>query len=349
VKEVLVSKPAEHRNPILNVFGVPGPIGGASTKIRDLLRMLGCDYSIRVFVRDPGFLKDQGMRKFLREINVPIFLWNDFSGCRGEIALGICEGGFFCTGLARRLKESGLHVVWSNEMMWEFSGETQAVKEGLIDRVLFLSEIQRQSFTPLYDNVDQVIIRNHITPKDFPYMERSNPTFTIGRLSRPDPVKFPMDFPVFYEELRLDDVKFRIQAWDSEMEKKFSWHRFDSRWEFLKPNKIPAAKFLQSLDLFLYPLGHQFVESWGRVVAEAMLTGCVPVVPSGHQFHNIFRHGEHGFICNNFDEYREVVHELHDHASLRREMGRKAADYARYELFDHEKHKQMWIDALTFD
>ena len=31
------------------------------------------------------------------------------------------------------------------------------------------------------------------------------------------------------------------------------------------------------LDLFVYPLGHQFIESWGRVVAEAMLTGCVPI------------------------------------------------------------------------
>ena len=265
------------------------------------------------------------------------------------VALGVCELDFFSSGTARRIKDAGLKLVWSNEMMWEFKGEAEAVKEGLVDRVLFLSEIQQEAFAHIYKGVDQVLIRNHITPEDFPYTERSNETFTMGRLSRPDPVKFPMDFPVFYEELGLDDVKFRIQAWSKEMEKKFSWHRFDSRWEFFKPNKIPAAKFLQSLDLFLYPLGHQFVESWGRVVAEAMLTGCVPVVPSGHQFHNIFRHGEHGFICNNFDEYREVVHELHDHGSLRREMGRRAADYARHELFDHEKHKQMWIDALTFN
>ncbi|MFN0067675.1 MAG: glycosyltransferase [Limisphaerales bacterium] len=242
-----------------------------------------------------------------------------------------------------------MRLVWSNEMMWEFKGEAEAVKAGLIDRVLFVSEQQRVAFAEIYQDVDCRVIPNYITPADFPYHEPSNPTFTLGRLSRPDPVKFPMDFPVFYEELGLDDVKFRVQAWGPELEKKFHWHRFDARWERLPPNKIPAAKFLQSLDLFVYPLGHQCIESWGRVVAEAMLTGCVPVVPAGHQFHNIFRHGEHGFICRTFAEYRDAVHELHDHASLRREIGRRAADHARHELFDEEKHRQTWLEALMFD
>lgn len=336
-------------NSDLFVFGVPGPIGGASTKLRDIIRMLRTDFDITVVLGDTGYTKAREVTYFLEKEQVSYLLRKQFHTHSRGVALGVCEQDFFSSGTAVRVKEAGLKLVWSNEMMWEFEGEAEAVKEGLVDRVLFLSEIQQEAFAHIYKDVDQVIIRNHITPEDFPYTERSNPTFTMGRLSRPDPVKFPMDFPVFYEELGLDDVKFRIQAWNKDMEKKFSWHRFDSRWEFFKPNKIPAARFLQSLDLFLYPLGHEFVESWGRVVAEAMLTGCVPVVPSGHQFHNIFRHGEHGFICSDFDEYKAVVHELHDHASLRREMGRKAADYARYDLFDHKKHKQMWIDALTFD
>lgn len=335
--------------PILNIFGVPGLVGGASTKIRDLLRILRDRYRISFFIRDVAFLKDKSIVNFLEDIKVPMARWSDFTGHPGELALVICENEIFSSGMARRIKNAGLKLAWSNEMMWEFKGEAEAVKEGLIDRVLFVSELQRAAFAKLYHGTDCRVIPNYITPEDFTFVERSNSTFTIGRLSRPDPVKFPMDFPVFYEELGLNDVKFRVQAWSKELEKKFNWHRFDSRWELLPPNKIPAAKFLQSLDLFVYPLGHQFIESWGRVVAEAMLTGCVPIVPAGHQFHNIFRHGEHGFICKTFAEYRDAVHELHDHASLRREMGRKAADYARHELFDHEKHKQMWIDALTFN
>jgi len=333
----------------LFIFGVPGKLGGAATKIRDLMRMLFKDYDLSCMVASVGFQKDAEVKRFLDGLGIPCRLRNELPSASDGIALGICELDFFTSGTARRIKESGLKLVWSNEMMWEFKGEAEAVKDGLIDRVLFLSEIQQQAFAKLYEGVDQVIIRNHITPEDFPFVERSNPTFTIGRLSRPDPVKFPTNFPVFYEELGLDDVKFRVQAWNKEMEKKFSWHRFDARWELLPPNKIPAAKFLQSLDLFVYPLGHEFVESWGRVVAEAMLTGCVPIVPAGHQFHNVFRHGEHGFICKTFSDYQDAVLELHDHASLRREMGRKAADYARHDLFDHAKHKQMWIDALTFN
>ena len=311
--------------------------------------MLKPHFGINCVLGDERFLKDRETPRFLNSIGVQSILRRELPKKIDGIALGICELDFFSTCTARRIKEAGLKLVWSNEMMWEFKGEAEAVKEGLIDRVLFVSELQRAAFAKLYHGIDSRVIPNYITPEDFPFVERANSTFTIGRLSRPDPVKFPMDFPVFYEELGLDDVKFRVQAWSKELEKKFNWHRFDTRWELLPPNKIPAAKFLQSLDLFVYPLGHQFIESWGRVVAEAMLTGCVPIVPAGHQFHNIFRHGEHGFICKTFAEYRDAVHELHDHASLRREMGRKAADYARHELFDHEKHKRMWIDALTFN
>jgi hypothetical protein len=57
------------------------------------------------------------------------------------------------------------------------------------------------------------------------------------------------------------------------------------------------AEVSHSLDLFVYLLGHRIKESWGRAVVEGMLTGCVPVLPAGHQFHKLTAHRESGFIC----------------------------------------------------
>ena len=92
--------------------------------------------------------------------------------------------------------------------MWPFEGESEAAAAGLVDRVLFLSEIQQESFADMYKGVPQAIIRNYVYPGDFSYISRANQTFCIGRLSRPDPVKYPFDVPVFYEELSIKDVRY---------------------------------------------------------------------------------------------------------------------------------------------
>ncbi len=233
-------------------------------------------------------------------------------------------------------------------MMWEFKGEAEAVRRGLVDRVVFVSEVQRQAFAGLYAGVEQRLIPNYVAPDSFPYRERRNTTFTIGRLSRPDPVKYPMDFPVSYEELGLEDVRYRIQAWSEELRKKYAWHRFGPEWELLPASKIPTAEFLASLDLFVYPLGHQFVESWGRSTVEAMLTGCVPLVPRGHNFEHMMVHGESGFICGSFAEFKAVARELHHNRALREQIGRQAAHHARTVLCNEEEHRRMWLEALTF-
>jgi glycosyltransferase involved in cell wall biosynthesis len=192
------------------------------------------------------------------------------------------------------------------------------------------------------------LIPNYIAPENFACVERANATLTIGRLSRPDPVKYPADFPVFYEELGLKEVTYRVQAWSDELRKIYRWHTFGPEWELLAANKVPAERFLQSLDLFVYPLGHRVVESWGRSTVEAMLTGCVPLVPAGHHFHQLMEHEKSGFICSSFAEYKHYAQALYRDSQLRRQMGRQAAQHARSILCNRDLHQAMWIQALTF-
>src|SRR5207245_3183985 len=136
-------------------------------------------------------------------------------------ALAICEMNCFSSGTAREVRARGLKLVWSNEMMFPFKGEAEAVKEGLIDRVLFVSEFQASAFAEMYRGVPSFITGNYIDPDDYAWRERRNPVFTLGRLSRPDPMKYPLNFPAFYEGLGLKEARYRVMAWSPDGEKQY--------------------------------------------------------------------------------------------------------------------------------
>jgi len=294
---IISAPPSSNHLPKLYLVGIPGRIGGASTKILHLLRLLRNVFKTTVVLPDIRYLKDKHLREVLEPARIPYTLLKELPKQLEGVALGICERDFFTSGRARELKARGLKVVWSNEMMWPFTGEAEAAKEGLIDRVLFVSEFQAKAFEELYRGLPSFQTGNYIDPDDYVWRERANPIFTLGRLSRPDLNKYPLDFPVFYEELGLPEVRYGVMAWSQDLQKQYRWHRFGPQWELLSAQKESALKFLYSLDVFLYPLGHRIKESWGRAVVEAMLTGCVSVVPAGHQFHKLMVHGESGFIC----------------------------------------------------
>jgi hypothetical protein len=331
------------------IYGVPGYIGGAATKVNDLAELLiNNGIPVKFVLPEISWTRNEQVKSIARKRNIPLLTIANVDKNGGDVVVAICELGFFLSGAAAEFNRRGIRIVWSNDMMWEFKGEGEAVRQGLIDRVVFVSEVQRTAFAKLYNGVKQFLIPNYVAPERFPFRERQNPAFTIGRLSRPDPVKFSMDFPVFYEELNLEDVHYRVQAWSDELRKKYAWHRFGPEWDLLPAGKVAAPDFLSSLDLFVYPLGHQFVESWGRSTVEAMLTGCVPLVPKGHNFEHMLVHGESGFICGTFLEFKAVARELYHNRALRVQIGRRAAKHARTVLCNEEDHRNMWFEALTF-
>ena len=331
----------------LYIFGTPGDVGGAATKISHLIRLLHQSFEITVVPSHVSFRKDKKVQRQLKTLGAKYRMFNELPKKLTGVGLAICEPQFFSSGLALRVKERGLNIVWSNEMMWAFKREAESVKEGLIDRVLWVSEFQANAFSEMYRNVPFAFTGNYIDPDDFCWIDRRHPTFTIGRLSRPDPEKYPYDFPVFYEELLPFETHFRVMAWNEELSNQYKWHQFDPRWTRHKANTIPTIDFLHSLDLFVYPLGHRIQESWGRSVVEAMLTGCVPLVPKGHQFHKLMKHEESGFICGAFEEWQEYAHRLRFDYAYRLKTGRNSREHARLELCSPEIHREIWEKALS--
>jgi hypothetical protein len=335
--------------PHLFIFGTPGTVGGAATKIRDIVRLLKDWVPITLVAPSIELLKHPAAQRFAKGTGVRMILRKDLPRRARGVACVICETDFFTSGWAMRVREMGLRLVFSNDMMWEFPGEREAARSGLVNRVLFVSEGQRRKFAGIYDGTEQVLVPNYVEPDDFPFRERRGPDFVIGRLSRPDPGKYPADFPVFYEELGLDHARFRVQSWTDELRRIYAWHRFGPHWELLAPDKVPAARFLQSLTLFVYPLGHRVLESWGRAVVEAMLTGAVPVVPEGHQFHDFISPGHTGFIFSAFAQCREAVHVLRRDERYRQHVAREAAAFARDRLCNPAVHRRLWARALSFE
>jgi len=332
--------------PNLFIFGWPGFVGGADTKLAHLVPLLCDDFAVTVVPNSAALLEQKRWTDFLSQHGASYSSLADLGKTLTGTALSMCNLHFFTGNLARMAKERGLKVVWSNEMMWFHDGEKEAVENGLVDRVLYTSEFQKEKLSHGHGELPGVITGNYIDPQQFPFVERRSGTFAIGRLSRADPLKYPEDFPVFYECLELPDTRFRVMGWSDELAEKYRWHSFDHRWDLLAEEQEPPLPFLHSLDLFVYPLGHNFQESWGRSTVEAMLTGCVPLVPRGHHFENLMVHGENGFVCNDFEDYRCHAHELRADSLKRLRIARAAREFAEHVTCRREDHRRKWKEAL---
>src|SRR5438876_3673889 len=106
--------------PNLHVFGVPGKLGGAATKIAHLIKLLHRDFAITVVLPQIGFCKDKEVRQITEPHGVRCVLVKDLPKQLEGVALAVCELHFFTSGAAREAKARGLKLVWSNEMMFPF-------------------------------------------------------------------------------------------------------------------------------------------------------------------------------------------------------------------------------------
>jgi len=81
-------------HPLLYIFGVPGPIGGAATKIAHLIRLLHRDFLITVVLPSAGFLKEKDFKKQVEPFGIRGLLLKDLPK-RLEGRAGHMRKGFF--------------------------------------------------------------------------------------------------------------------------------------------------------------------------------------------------------------------------------------------------------------
>lgn len=342
------------------LFGWPSHVGGADTKVKHLLPLLReMGHEVMCVVNAPSQMETKEWTDYLDSLGVTYGMKEDMpDGIEGETCLSLCNPYFNNQGFCEYAKkEKGLKVIWSSEMMWHHEQELQNIKNGLIDKVLYVSEIQKKVLKPEYDThfnreYPSDIVGNFVDPDEFPFFLRKAKPFSIGRLSRADSYKFPEDFPVFYDEITSTcdgQVDYHVMGWKEELEKKYSWFKYKGHqrnWFFYNENQIPTNQFLRRIHIHAYPLGHNFVESWGRSTVEAMLTGAIPTSFTGHHISELVEDGVSGYIIDDINDWREVMEE-HFHDPIKTlQMGKRAAEHARDVHCNREYHKRVWEKAL---
>ena len=140
--------------------------------------------------------------------------------------------------------------------------------------------------------------------------------FTIGRLSRDDYQKHNIEDVELYKKWLGLGHKILIQG-GSFLRDQLPKH---GNLLLTQEGAMPAERFMNQLDVFYYRSGTH-VETFGRVVFEAMASG-VPVVCfyyGGYAEH--IRHGENGYLFKTSHEAQEIIQILYSDVALRRRIG----------------------------
>lgn len=360
----------------LYFFNTPARVGGAGTKFHHLLRLLHRDFEIILTGEVPPGAEwnDELDRMKIRRV-----AWRDLPDKLEGWAVSLCNHAYVGDGLVVDARRRGLRTVWSNEMMWLFPGERAALMLGAIDCLLYVSPEQRAILEPLYceaagcpkpaadlredtsrcghlpapAGTRWVMTGNWIDPDLFPWPAAARARDTadrivIGRMSRPDPDKFPDDFPHAVQRMNLRGMKARVMGWSEALAARWPDFHFSDAWDLLPPDAEPATEFLASLDLFVYDVSPRFSESWGRAVVEAMLCGAVPLVPGDarHHLHRLVPHGSGGFHCHSEADWIEYAQRLQCDTALRRRMAEEARARAVEKLCRREEHLALWASVF---
>jgi glycosyltransferase involved in cell wall biosynthesis len=176
---------------------------------------------------------------------------------------------------------------------------------------VFISDFQRKIL-----GVEAAVHPSPIDIDRFVPVPVQKDSFTIGRMSRDTPDKHHAGDIGLYTEWLQQGCSLIIQGGTS-LQEQLPQH---ARCQLWPEGKVPAEAFFPLLDVLYYRTG-QHVETFGRVVFEAMACG-VPVVCHAHGgYADHIVHGENGFLFNTDDDARHWIGLLRNDVNLRERIG----------------------------
>jgi glycosyltransferase involved in cell wall biosynthesis len=146
-------------------------------------------------------------------------------------------------------------------------------------------------------------------------------SLVIGRHGRPHNEKWPQTGRQIELSLPADhNTAVRIMGADRSFLKDKNVDT--SNWEILDFNEQPVSSFLDSLDVFCYHHSNDWVEAFGRTIAEAMLMGvrCVLSPKLEATF------GPHAHYCEP-EQVGAVLDHIRSNLDLEREAAKTAREY----------------------
>ena len=189
--------------------------------------------------------------------------------------------------------------------------------------VAHLSEFIRQSVNYPGPIDRSLIDLGRFVPSANKPSESSSVSFTVGRLSRADPVKHHSDDPALYRRLVEHGCRVKIMGAPPAFEAEL----FDLGSVTLLPAFSEQAHlFLQGLDCFFYRISEETAEPWGRIVPEAMACGLPVVCHNRGGYVEIIDHGRNGFLFDTQQEALEILLRLKEDRALRESIGKAARE-----------------------
>jgi glycosyltransferase involved in cell wall biosynthesis len=313
---------------MLHLFnGFQNPFGGSDLEALELYRLLSADSEVRLWATTSR-VSGELMRQFpIRRIS--------------PLTRNVPDGGTYVfLGAHWRNKVWPYLIPRPRRLIYVFNTFHPKVialttrMPGMLGwpaaELVLISDFQRRML-----QIDGVVHPSPIEIGRFsPRLVRPAGPFTVGRLSRDAPDKHHADDVPLYEALLAEGAKVRIQG-GMLLADKLAPHR---QLELLPQGQFAAEEFLRTLDVFYYRTGSH-VETFGRVVFEAMACG-LPVVCHSHGgYADHIRHGENGFLFETTQQASRILADLKADPGLRATVGREARRTVE-ELFSSQAFRQ---------
>lgn len=170
-----------------------------------------------------------------------------------------------------------------------------------------------------------------------PRPRRPGSRLVVGRISRDTPDKRYGDDPQVYRALSGAGCVVRLQGATCMA----SQLQGIGQLEVLREGHLPAPDFLHGLDVFYYRTGTH-LETFGRVVIEAMACGLPVVCHARGGYADLIRHGENGFLFGDSAEAVALIQQLAAQPDLRTQIG--AAARQTVETLDSQSAQQQRLE-----
>lgn len=331
------------------VHGFPAAGGGAGTELRHQIRLwrkMGLPVTVIPSSGGTSVLPEYAE---LKELGVDVRLMDQWEILKpGEIVLSFCNDETLKK--IDRILERGCHLAFVNCMTELFEREKALAKQGKIAAFVFQNpevraklEAALRTLNPPNDPVF-ADFEPWLDPSLFPfYNDRAGCDFTLGHISRADPLKFSAETVLIYESVRSPVPKKGIflgfnHRCAAKTGRPPDWIKL-----YADHARLPPQEFYRQCDVILQPT--DTTENWPRIGLEAMASGTVLVVDRRGGWTRMIEHGETGFLCSSPGEFIEYASELAHNRSLREKVSRQAHESFR-EKFSSERCARSWEGVL---
>jgi glycosyltransferase involved in cell wall biosynthesis len=194
-------------------------------------------------------------------------------------------------------------------------------------------------------------IVNPVADRFFTVRRALDHQFRVGRHSRGTPGKFSTDFLAMHEAIDVQGMEVAVLGHPPSLVTALAQKasRLRHRYRLLASNSVDVAKFLSSLDVYVYKTHAAFTETSPMCILEAMASALPVVAEARGGTVNFVDDGVTGFLCRSRGEYRDAVEALCRDKRLRRRIGARARAWAREHASIARFRREMgaWLNLPT--